>query len=206
MSKLTFTMSQVVEHNPCSDGLDRLTRSLGTYTGLTVVHLVDHSEHLILSDILWCLKLTTLSELEQRTICTQVAIFAARSVLDLFENERPDDQRPRLAIEAAEECVRTEFSAESVARARQANDNARVAARVAWAALVATTAALVVATTAALVVVSEWEWAAEWASASAERASDNPDALRAEIKNYLLELLRGYEATTMTVKDTLEYH
>ncbi len=191
MNNLTFTMSQLMISYPCEGGLDRLTKSLGTYTGPTVVNLVDHAEHLILSDILWCFKLTNLNELERRTICTKVAIFAARSVLHIFENEYPDDQRPRRAIEAAEECVECNFSAESVERAGQAGDNAwaaRAAAARAAAAWAAWAAAVVSASAAPAAVV-----ATATAARAAAEASDNPDALRAEIKNYLLELLRTYE-------------
>ncbi len=193
MSKLAFTMNQLMANDPCEDGLDRLTKSLGTYTGPTIVNLVDHSDHLILSDILWCFKLTNLNELERRTICTKVAIFAARSVLHIFENEYPDDQRPRRAIEAAEECVECNFSAESVERAGPAGDNAWAAraaaarAAAAWAAA-AWAAAVVSASAAPAAVV-----ATATAARAAAEASDNPDALRAEIKNYLLELLRTYE-------------
>ncbi len=201
-------MSQLIAKDPCGNGLDRLTKSLGTYTGPTVIHLVDHSEHLTTDDILWGLKLTTLSELEQRTICTKVAIFAARSVLSIFENEYPNDQRPRLAIEAAEGCVRWGFSEESVERARQAEAAARAArAAAAWAVAAAARAAALEAAAAAAwaraaVRAAAWvravraadarsaHTAAEWAIL----ASDNPDALRAKIKNYLLELLRGYDA------------
>ena len=55
------------------------------------------------------------------------AIFAARQVLDIFEKKYPEDNRPRLAIEAAEKCLR-EDSAAARAAARAAGDAARAAA------------------------------------------------------------------------------
>ena len=64
------------------------------------------------------------------------SIFAARQVLDIFEKKYPTDNRPRLAIEAAEKCLR-EDSAAARAAARAAGDaawsTAGDAARAAWA-------------------------------------------------------------------------
>ncbi len=191
MSKLTFTLSQLMTDDPCKDGLDRLTQSLGTYSGPTVVNIVDHSGHLTTDDILWCLKLLDLSDLEQRMVCTKVAIFSARSVVNLYEIKYPADPQPRRAIEAAEECVRSEFSAESVERAQQAANDVRAAAVRAVRAAVraAVMAAVAAAARAAAAAVAAVAWAVD----DAIRASTDPFALRAEIKNYLLELLRGYD-------------
>ena len=54
--KNLFTMSELMDRNPCEDGLTRLTRDLGAYSGPTTI-TVDDLELLTTTDILWCLKL-----------------------------------------------------------------------------------------------------------------------------------------------------
>jgi hypothetical protein len=90
------------------------------------------------------------------------AIFAAESVLDLFENGMPKDDRPRKAIEAAKNYL----SIKNTAAEDAAGAAARAAARAAWA---AEDAAGDAARAAA--------WAAAWAAWAAEDAAG--DAARA---------------------------
>ena len=54
----------------------------------------------------------------------QYAVFAADQVIEIFEKRYPEDKRPRKAIEAAKECLRTH----SEAAAANAADAARAAA------------------------------------------------------------------------------
>ena len=80
------------------------------------------------------------------------AVFAAEQVIDLFERECPNDNRPRLAIEAARKCLDCDTEEN-----RAAADAARAAA---WAAADAARAAAWAAADAAA-------WAAAWAAADA---------------------------------------
>ncbi len=130
MNKLTFTVGDVVSSDPCLDGLDRMTRGLGVFTGTTELSLLTATENNV-GDLLWGLKFTKLSELEQKIIAVKVAVFAARKVLHIFEAEWPNDLRPRQAIEAAEACVLAEFSFESMGAARTARTAVADAARTA---------------------------------------------------------------------------
>jgi hypothetical protein len=199
MTKLSFNLAKLIDSNPCLNGVSRLSKSLTEpYDGTTAVNYYDHIEHVTAEDLLWVLKLTQLSELDQRTIYVRVAIYVARSVLHIFEREHPNDRRPRRAIEAAERCVDENFSVESLsnvrraielaagAAARAARTPALAATRAAtWAALAATRTAALAATRVAL--------AAARAALAAARAPDDPDALRADIKTYFLELIRSYD-------------
>ena len=54
----------------------------------------------------------------------QYAIYAAMLVLHIFEDERPNDKRPRKAIEAAEAYLKNPC--------KETKDAARAAARAAW--------------------------------------------------------------------------
>ena len=58
------------------------------------------------------------------------AVYAAEQVIDIYEKKYPDDKRPRLAIEAAKNCIGLKGASEVAARAA-AGDAARAAA---WAA------------------------------------------------------------------------
>ena len=66
MNKL-FSMSQLIEADPCEDGLDRLTSALGTYSGPTVV-TADNLESMTTSDILWGLELLPITDPERKMI------------------------------------------------------------------------------------------------------------------------------------------
>lgn len=68
------------------------------------------------------------------------AIYAAEQVIDIYEKEYPNDNRPRLAIKAAKSCINTKSNkctALDAARAAEDADaalDAAEAAKAAWAA------------------------------------------------------------------------
>ena len=80
-----FSMKQLMEADPCEDGLDRLTSALGTYSGLTVV-TIDNLASLTTSDILLGLQLLPLSDHDQKMIAVKVAVYAAELVAHLTDN------------------------------------------------------------------------------------------------------------------------
>ena len=45
------------------------------------------------------------------------AVYAAEQVIDIYEKKYPDDKRPRLAIEAAKNCIGLKGAARAAARA-----------------------------------------------------------------------------------------
>jgi len=110
------------------------------------------------------------------------AVYAAEQVIDIYEKKCPDDKRPRLAIEAAKNCIGLKGDAAWAARAaaRAAAGDAEAAAwaarDAAWAAEDAVWAARVAAWAAedAVWAARVAAWAAEaaaWAARAAARAA-----------------------------------
>ena len=118
----------------------------------------------------------------------QYAIFAASSVLPIFEKRFPEDKRPRAAVEAAEAYLidpsednrEKAEAAAAAARAAEAAEAAAAAARAAeaaWAAEAAEAAA-------------EAAWAAAWAAAEAAEVAAEVRTL-AKILRYGVKLVYG---------------
>lgn len=84
------------------------------------------------------------------------AVFAARLALPVFESEYPNDDRPRKAIEAAEDVIKRNTA--------ENREKARLAADAAWAAVVADVSCVVVDR-------SSWASWASWASRAAAYAA-----------------------------------
>jgi hypothetical protein len=87
--KNLFTMTELMTHDPCEDGLTRLTNGLGTYSGPTTITIDDFGP-LIPSDILWCLKLLPISDHEQKVICVKTALYAADLISHLTDDPNAD--------------------------------------------------------------------------------------------------------------------
>ena len=105
----------------------------------------------------------------------KIAVRKARSVLHLFEDEYPDDNRPRLAIEAAERWL-AEPTEEN---AQLADEAAEAAEEATWAAVWAAAAAAWTAEAAAKAAA----WAAVWTAWAAVR--------RAQLRVAYIILQRG---------------
>ena len=135
--------------------------------------------------------------------CVQYAIFAAEQVLGNYEKEFPNDERPRLAIEAAKKYFKipseknksaAESAAESAASA--AESAARSAASAAWSA--AECAAWSAAWSAASAASAAWSAArsaarsAAWSAARSAAWSAAESEMKTKIINYGLKLL-GYK-------------
>jgi hypothetical protein len=88
------------------------------------------------------------------------AVYAAEQVIDIYEKEHPDDDRPRKAIEAAKKCI-DDPSYKNRDAARAAAEAAQDAAwAAAWAAEAAARAAAEAAQDAAWVAARNAAWAA----------------------------------------------
>ena len=98
MLPLTTTLTDIRAARPCKEGWAKLlghlgkTRADGKPLPLTVI--LDSNG---LDDTLWVLDRTK----GLRRICALFAADCAEQVLPLFERDRPDDSRPRRAIEVA---------------------------------------------------------------------------------------------------------
>ena len=176
---LTTTLKEIRSHSPCTEGwatlLEHLDKSPAeAKTCDAPVPLLTVLESNGFNDALW-----VLDNCINPHICRLFAADCAERVLHLFERERPDDDRPRKAIEVAR---KTNATVQERAAAR---DAARAAARAAagdaaWAAAGAT--AWAAARTAA------------WAAARAAAWAAAGDAAWAAQKNRLRQYLEHGEA------------
>jgi hypothetical protein len=130
-----------------------------------------------------------------KTDSVELAVYAAESVIGIFEKQRPDDKRPRAAIEAAKAwlknpCEKTRAAARAAWAASDAASAARDAARAAasaardaaWAASDAAWAASDAAWAASDAAWAAWAASdAAWAARDAER-----DAMKARIHRWIV--------------------
>ena len=111
-----------------------------------------------------------LSNLLNEDDCLRYAIFAARQVLHIFETAYPEDNRPHLAIEAAENYLVTHSEADRDA-ARAAGNDAWDAERVARAAWTAALDAMATGDARAYAWATRADAWAAWAAGAAPRAA-----------------------------------
>ena len=159
------------EHNACPDGFKYWCEHCeGQDTDQQLLILVkDHD------DWAWWM-LTRLLTIEQNR---QLAVFAAKEVLPIFEKKFPEDQRPRKAIEAAEKVIGCDIE-ENRAAARDA----------AWAAGAAARDADARAAAAWAAAAADWA-AAAWAAWAARDAwaAGTTSAMKMKILRYGISLL-----------------
>jgi hypothetical protein len=197
---MKLSLKFLQEKSACYDGLKWYTENgkINTVEKCVTALIADTdcSEHLNYAN--WLLSNTLSPDNKIR-----YAIFAAEQVLELFENATPGDLRPRKAIEAAKEYLKTKTAAAGDA-ARAAGDAAwaaRAAGYVAGAAWAAARAALA-AGDAARAAGAAWDaaWAAAWAAwdaawAAARAALAAGDAaynqMLEKIINYGLSILEA---------------
>ena len=94
----------------CGEGYDKLSQFLGgtsIYGKDTEINILTILESNGLDDAVWALEAT--KEESDKTRCL-IACDFAESVLHIFESKRPNDDRPRKAIEAARKFANGEIS------------------------------------------------------------------------------------------------
>ena len=102
---LWTTFNKLHEFNACTSGYQKLARSLGgvnKYGKDTPISLDKIIESNGLQDTIWSLRATTESS---EYLQIEFACRCAEHVLHFYEDKYPDDKRPRLAIEAARQCI-----------------------------------------------------------------------------------------------------
>jgi hypothetical protein len=120
-----------------------------------------------------------------------VACEIARLVLPIFEAKRPDDKRPRVAIETAERYARGEdVSLADIRAAYAAAAAATYAADAAYA-----DAAYAAAAAADVAAYADAAYAAAAAAAAADVAAYAADAARASVKVDILAIVRRHYPT-----------
>ena len=151
MLPLTTTLTAIRAARPCEEGWAKLLGHLGKTRAddepLPLTVILDSNG---LDDTLWVLDKTT----GLRRICVLFAADCAEQVLPLFERDRPDDSRPRRAIEVARDPHAWAAWAAAWAASAAASAAARDAARA---------AASDAASAAAWDAARDAAWAAAWA-------------------------------------------
>ena len=180
MLPLTTTLTAIRAARPCEEGWAKLLGHLGKTRAddepLPLTVILDSNG---LDDTLWVLDKTT----GLRRICVLFAADCAEQVLPLFERDRPDDSRPRRAIEVARDPHASDAASDAAWAAR---DAARAAACAASAAARAAACAASAAARAAS-AASAAAWDASAASAAAWAASAAAwDAACARLRQYLI--------------------
>jgi len=152
------TLNKIRSHNPCEGSWRKLLQSLGKTeaddTEVSVRYILDL---LGIDDAIWVLRAVDGHDREIRLF----ACDCAESVLHLYEDKYPDDNRPRNAIEVARRLANGEATTIELEEARvdawdAASEAASAASRAVWAAWAA-------AGTAA--------WDAAWAAAGTASAA-----------------------------------
>ena len=169
---MKITRQFLIDNDACEDGVDAFTETFGGEADLKDVAAYGLREGGdMLGYVMWLLP-----RCMNKEQCVRYAVFAAESVLPVYEREYPEDKLPRAAIDAAkawlaEPCGRTARAARAEAAAAAAAEAAAAAAaREAWAA--------------------EAAWAAAEAAEAAEAAWADKD-LKPALVDFALELLEG---------------
>ena len=152
---LSTTFAKLKEFGACESGYKKLATHLGGITKygrdkpINLLTILDSNG---IEDCLWALRAAIESDRDK--IARMFACDCAEAVLPIFESEKPDDPRPRKAIQTARDYAVGLATQEQLAAARVAAwDAARDAARdAAWAA----------AWAAARDAARDAVWAAAW--------------------------------------------
>src|SRR5690606_15674642 len=116
-ARLHTTLNRLHQAGACTARYEHLLRALGgpSFDHERPINLLTILEHNGPEDCLWALCATAEN-------CDRVARLMAcdfaEAVLPIVERERPDDRRPRAAIETARRFVSGECSADDLAAAR----------------------------------------------------------------------------------------
>ena len=124
--KLITTLNKIRACSPCASGWRTLVKHLGEdFDPDAEINLLTILESNGVADMLWSLRAT---DQESKRVASQLAIEFAEQALPLFEKRRPNDERPRKAIQAARDYLDGKISLEQLRASRQAGAAAAYAA------------------------------------------------------------------------------
>ena len=113
--KLTTTLNKIRACSPCASGWRTLVKHLGEeFDPNAEINLLTVLESNGVADMLWTLRATDHS----KRVASQLAIEFAEQALPLFEKRRPNDERPRKAIQAARDYLDGKISLEELRSCR----------------------------------------------------------------------------------------
>jgi hypothetical protein len=115
--KITTTLNRIKENKPCSDGWTKLLTFLNkTQADDEELDLLTILESNGVQDCLWAFQCTD----NYDSIYRHISADFAESVLYIFEKKYPNDNRPRLAIQAARDYADGKINKEELYSARVA--------------------------------------------------------------------------------------
>ena len=132
--KLTTTLNKIRACSPCTSGWQKLLKHVGKdFNPDAEINLLTILESNGVADMLWTLRAT---DQDSKRVASQLAIEFSEQALPIFEKRRPNDERPRKAIQAARDYLDGKISLEELraCRSRAAYAAADAAAYAAYAA------------------------------------------------------------------------
>ena len=163
--KLITTLAIIRRHKPCTEGWKKLLKHVGNgYPQDGHIDFATILESNGLDDALWALRAVLPEQEKDRDRLARLfACDCAESVLNIYERDYPNDDRPRNAVRVAREFAEGRATNDQLAAAQDAAlAAARAAARAA-----AQAAARDAAWVAALAAAQDAAWVAERAAARA---------------------------------------
>ena len=116
--KLTTTLNKIRACGPCTSGWQTLLKHVGKdFDPDAEINLLTILESNSVADMLWTLRAT---DQDSKRVASQLAIEFAEQALPIFEKRRPNDERPRKAIQAARDYLDGKISLEELRASRQA--------------------------------------------------------------------------------------
>ena len=116
--KLTTTLNKIRACSPCASGWRTLVKHLGEdFDPDAEINLLTILESNGVADTLWTLRAT---DQDSKRIASQLAMRFAEQALPIFEKRRPNDERPRKAIQAARDYLDGKISLDALRASRQA--------------------------------------------------------------------------------------
>ena len=169
---MKINLQTIRSKKPCEDGWEKLLKSLNRTEAdaseVSISHLLASNG---ISDTLWVIFKCVPDELEKKRNMladfAESAVNHAEKVLPIFEKERSQDNRPKLAIEAAKKCIVLLRAAAGKAARAAARAAADAAGAAAWEAADAAGAAAGAAAGKAARAAAWAAWAAAGAAAGA---------------------------------------
>jgi hypothetical protein len=191
--KLTTTLNKIRACSPCTSGWQTLLKHVGKdFNPDAEINLLTILQSNGVVDMLWTLRAT---DQDSKRIASQLAIEFAEQALPIFEKRRPDDARPRKAIQAARDYLDGKISLEEL-QACQSHADAAADAAAAYAAAAAAAAADAAAyaagrrRTATATAYAAAAYAADAAADAAYAAAAYADAAREKAREKQAEIIR----------------
>ena len=110
--KLTTTLNKIRACSPCDSGWRTLLKHVGKdFSPDAEINLLTVLESNGVADMLWTLRAI---DQDSKRVASQLAIKFAEQALPIFETRRPDDDRPRDAIQAARDYLDGKISTDEL--------------------------------------------------------------------------------------------